>query len=318
MKRALLRLSWSPLVVTSMLGTNVATAQDSPSAPALSNLETLSHIINWGGLAVSVLVIFLVLLSLRFIDNIVNNIGAAFAERRLLLQRINAFIHFFAYVAMIATAVLLSFELSPQVLAIIGGSIAVAVGFATKDLMASLVAGLMIIFDRPFQVGDRVRFEGEFGDILTIGLRSVKLRTLDDSTVTIPNNLFLSNVTASSNSGQLDMQTVIDFHIGVDQDAKLAQELVNEATALSRYIFLPKPIVVHVSQKTLTNCVALRLRLKAYVLDTCYEKDFESDVTLRVMDAFAKADIRPPAALYRNAGTAPEPVDAVTLPQPAE
>jgi len=302
MKFTRLRLPWPPILIFALV-TDVATAQEVPSAPALSNLETLSHIINWGGVAISMVVIFVVLLFLRFMDNIVTSIGAAFAERRLLLQRISAFIHFFAYVAIIATVMVLSFELSPQVLAIIGGSIAVAVGFATKDLMASLVAGVMIIFDRPFQVGDRVRFEEEFGDILAIGLRSVKLRTLDDSTVTIPNNLFLSNVTASSNSGQLDMQTVVDFHIGVDQDIQLARDLI-----------LPKPIVVHVSQQTLANCVALRLRLKAYVLDTRYEKDFETDVTLRVMGVFAKADIRPPAALYRSADPAQESVDALSSP----
>jgi len=313
MKLTRLRLPWPPILIFALV-TDVATAQEVPSAPALSNLETLSHIINWGGVAISMVVILVVLLFLRFMDNIVTSIGAAFAERRLLLQRISAFIHFFAYVAIIATVMVLSFELSPQVLAIIGGSIAVAVGFATKDLMASLVAGVMIIFDRPFQVGDRVRFEEEFGDILAIGLRSVKLRTLDDSTVTIPNNLFLSNVTASSNSGQLDMQTVVDFLIGVDQDIQLARDLINEATATSRYIFLPKPIVVHVSQQTLANCVALRLRLKAYVLDTRYEKDFETDVTLRVMSAFAKADIRPPAALYRSADPAQESVDALSSP----
>ena len=47
------------------------------------------------------------------------------------------------------------------------------VGFATKDLVASLVAGLLVMFDRPFQVGDRVWFGGEYGDVLAIGLRSV-------------------------------------------------------------------------------------------------------------------------------------------------
>lgn len=316
MNFARLRLSRLPILVSALI-TGAAVAQEDSSLPKLNDMEVLSNTINWGGLAVSLVVIFLVWLMLRFVDGIVDNIGAAFAERRLLLQRINAFFHFFAYVAAIVAIVLLSFELSPQVLAILGGSIAVAVGFATKDLVASLVAGVMIIFDRPFQVGDRVRFADEYGDILVIGLRSVKLRTLDDSTVTIPNNLFLNVVASSSNSGVLDMQIQVDFHIGVDQDVELAQSLVNEAAATSRYIYLPKPIVVHVSQTTLNNCVALRLRLKAYALDTQYEKDFESDVTLRVMDAFAKTDIRPPAVLYRDADSAPAPVDALIAPQPS-
>ncbi len=48
------------------------------------------------------------------------------------------------------------------------------------------------------------------------------------------------------------------------------------------------------------NYVAVRLRLKAYVLDTRYEKLFETDVNLRVMDAFAKYNIVPPAILVRG------------------
>jgi len=117
-------------------------------------------------------------------------------------------------------------------MAVLGGALFISIGFATRDLLASLVAGVMIIFDRPFQVGDRVRFGGEYGDILAIGLRSVKLRTLDDSIVTIPNNLFLSEVAASSNAGALDMQVVVDFYIGIDQDADRAMKLVREAAAV--------------------------------------------------------------------------------------
>ena len=222
------------------------------------------------------------------------NLGTAFPERRLALQRLNAFFRFLVYVLIIAAVILLSFDLSPQALAIMGGAVAVAVGFATKDLVASLVAGLMIMFDRPFQVGDRVRFGGEYGDVLAIGLRSVKLRTLDDSMVTIPNNLFLSDVAASANSGALDMQVVVDFYIGVDQDVQRAVALVTEAAATSPYVYLPKPIAAKVSQQRIDPGVALRLRLKAYVFDTQYEKDFESDITLRVMDAFAEAGIQAP------------------------
>ena len=54
------------------------------------------------------------------------------------------------------------------------------------------------------------------------------------------------------------------------------------------------------------NCIALRLRLKAYVLDTKYEKDFETDVTLHVMKLFKEHRIHPPAVLHRNAETPDE------------
>ena len=272
----------------------------SAETPGADEFAMLGQMINLPGLALSAGVIFAAWALLKFVDELVENIGKAHAERRLMLQRINAFFHFFVYLGTIATVVIFSFKISEQVMAVLGGAIFLSLGFATRDLLASLVAGVMIIFDRPFQVGDRVRFGGEYGDILTIGLRSVKLRTLDDSIVTIPNNLFLSEVAASSNAGALDMQLVVDFYIGIDQDAELACDLVRQAAAIGRYTYLSKPIVVLAKQVVLDNCVGLQIRLKAYVLDTHYEKLFETDVTLRVQEAFSQHGIQPPAVLHRQ------------------
>lgn len=275
-------------------------AQSMPSGADAGSLAVLGQMINWGGVTTSFILIVLGWLILKFVDNLVVELSKAFAERRLLLQRANAFFRFFIYLVVVLGIVLLSFDFSEQVLAIIGGGVVVAVGFATRDLLASLVAGVMIIFDRPFQVGDRVSFGGKYGDVLQVGLRSVKLRTLDDSVVTIPNNMLLNEVSSSANFGVLDMQIDTDFFIGIDQDAELARSLVREAAVISRYIYLPKPLNVNVSQVQLDSCVALQVRLKAYVLDTMYEKRFVTDVTLRVMEAFAEHGIKPPAVLHRS------------------
>ena len=278
-----------------------AKSQDVDVVPDVSQIALLSQIIDLAGFSRAIAVLFFAWLLLRFVDRIVDDLGSSAADRRLLLQRMNAFFHFFIYLLTALFIIFYSFNFSAEVRAVIGGTVVVAVGFATRDLLASLVAGVLIIFDRPFQIGDRVKFGGEYGDILNIGLRSVKLRTLDDSTVTIPNNLFLSEVASSGNSGELEMQTVVDFYIGVDQDIRRARELVREAAATGRYIFLPKPIVVLASQVPLESCIAMQIRLKAYVLDTKFEKDFETDITLRVQAAFAEDRIQPPAVLHRKA-----------------
>ncbi|MCA9582994.1 MAG: mechanosensitive ion channel, partial [Myxococcales bacterium] len=162
------------------------------------------------------------------------------------------------------------------------------------------VSGIVIMLDRPFQVGDRVSFGGEYGDIQAIGLRSVRLRTLDDNTVTIPNNKFLNDMTSCGNYGDLDMQVVMDFYVGLDQDIDVARQMVTEAALTSRYVHLPKPVVVLVNQVIHENYVAVRLRLKAYVLDTQYEKAFETDVNIRAMRALGERGIKPPAILHRT------------------
>jgi small-conductance mechanosensitive channel len=277
--------------------TSVAAAQQLDPASELKEIALLSQLINWGGIFRAAVIILIAWLLLRFVDRIVDNLGKSIAEHRLAFQRTNAFFHFFVYLATVVIIVLFSFDVSPEIIALFGGAAVVAVGFATRDLLASLVAGVLIIFDRPFQLGDRVTFGGEYGDVISIGLRSVKLRTLDDCTVTIPNNLFLSQVTSSGNSGELEMQTVVDFYIGLDQDVHRARDLVRVAAATSRYIYLPLPINVLASQEPLDGYIAMRVRLKAYVLDTKYEKDFQTDIVLRVHRAFADSNISPPVAL---------------------
>ena len=69
----------------------------------------------------------------------------------------------------------------------------------------------------------------------------------------------------------------------------------------SRWIYLPNPVVVLVNQVVVSDYLALRIRLKAYVLDTQYEKDFETDVTLRVLEAFRERGVELPAVLHRPA-----------------
>ncbi len=129
------------------------------------------------------------------------------------------------------------------------------------------------------------------GDIIAIGLRSVKLQTLTDDTVTIPNNMFLNEITSCGNYGILAMQVSVPFYVGLDQDIELARNIINEATVTSNFVHLPKPIKVIISQVVKENYIAIQLTLKAYVLDTQFEKDFETDVTLRVMGAFRENGI---------------------------
>ena len=266
----------------------------------LESLDQIARLVKWGGVFTSLLVIIGVVVAMRFLHDTVTGLSARFPSRRLLLQKTATIVQFLVYIVTGLAVIALSFRLTDSALALIGGTVAVSVGFAIKDVVASFIAGIMIMIDRPFQVGDRVSFGGQYGDITAIGLRSVRLQTLDDNTVTIPNNAFLNEITSNGNYGALDMQVVMDFHVAPDQPIRLARELVTEAAVSSRYVFLDKPVVVLVNQVILETHVAIRLRLKAYVLDTRYEKAFETDINLRVLHAFREAKILPPAILHRS------------------
>lgn len=261
---------------------------------APGDFTQLTDIIRWSGVFASILWIAGAWLILRLAGHFVESFGGEFSSRRMTLQKFYTILQFVIYVGSTIAVVLLSFRIDDTTMAVVGGSIAVAVGFAMKDLVASYIAGLIIMLDHPFQVGDRVKFAGEYGDIVAIGLRSVRMQTLDDNFVTIPNSKFLTDITSSGNSGALDMQVVIDFIIASDQDAEVARTLITEAALSSRFIFLAKPAEVLVTQWHTNRLVGIQLRLKAYVLDTRYEKKFESDISLRVLKAFNEAGIRVP------------------------
>ncbi|MFC0060900.1 mechanosensitive ion channel family protein [Vibrio inusitatus] len=262
--------------------------------PDVEAIQDFASLVRWGGVLFSVLIIACTWLLLRFIDSLVNSVSTQFVQYRMILQKAQSFLQFFIYITAGIVVFMISFRINDHILALIGGTLAVSVGFALKDLAASFIAGLTVMIDRPFQVGDRVTFEGNYGDIITIGLRSVRMRTLNDDIITIPNNKFLNEVTVSGNYGALDMQVVIPFFIGMDQDIDLARNLIQEAASSSRYIHLPKPVVVLVKQTITENYLAIQLTCKAYVVDTGYEKLFETDITLRVMKEFKKNGITPP------------------------
>jgi small-conductance mechanosensitive channel len=295
-----LRLAGYLLVLVGCLLTGEALAQAEAEAERpIDSVRVLTDMVRWSGVVSSAFVIAIATLILRMTNRGVEGLGKAFVDSRLTLQNVQAFFRFFVFFATAAIVILLSFEISEEVLAVLGGTAAVAVGFAMKDLVASLVAGVMIMFDRPFQVGDRVTFGGQYGDILSVGLRSVKLRTLDDSVVTIPNSLFLNEVTSCGNYGVLNMQIMIDFLIGIDQDVNRARALVREAAVTSNFVYLANPVEVLVAQVFEHGQAALRLRLKIYVADTMFEKALETDITLRVMEALRVEGIRPPEILHR-------------------
>ncbi|HKO54151.1 MAG TPA: mechanosensitive ion channel domain-containing protein [Polyangiaceae bacterium] len=281
-------------VLLSLSVSATAHAQDPP------NVARLAEFIRWGGIAVSVPLIIGAMFLIRLVESAGEKLSTRFSNRRPTIQKVQTSARFILYILTFAVTLSLSVRLDPTALTVIGGALAFAVGFALRDLVASFLAGITIMFDRPFQVGDRVAYGGEYGDIIQIGLRSVRMNTLDHNIITIPNNKVFTDVTSSGNYGALEMQVPMDFYIGIDQNAVLAAELIREACLTSSYVFLAQPIPVLAKQVIIQDYVAFHLKARPYVYDCKFEKPFETDVHFRVLEAFREHDIGPPAILHRT------------------
>jgi len=236
----------------------------------------------------------------RVVNSTLDRIGERQARYRLTMKKLGSITRFVVFIVISVLVVTNVFTLNREALLALGGTIAVTVGFALKDTAASIISGILILVDQPFQVGDWITFGGVYGEVKEIGLRSVRVVTPDDNLVSIPTNKFLTEVVASGNAGELDMQVTMDFYIATDADFQRAKRIAYEAAVTSKYVFLNKPVRARVTDQVIGNTFVTRIRIRAYVMDARFERRFLSEVTERVKASFRDEQIEPPYSTQRH------------------
>jgi len=184
------------------------------------------------------------------------------------------------------------FELTSAQLVAFSGLLGAAIGLGLKDLLADIVGGLILVVEQPYQVGDKVAIGDHYGEITDIGLRSTQLMTPNDIVVVVPNFTFLNDAVANANDSAAAMLVVVEFYIDVDADADRARDIVEDALLTSPYVRVSPEhrytVLVEDDHyyRTLTG--------KAYVNDLRNEYPFKTDVSERVLEAFAREGIESP------------------------
>jgi len=188
-------------------------------------------------------------------------------------------------------------NLSTEQLLAVSGLLGAALGFGLKDLFAGVIGGLVLITERPYQVGDKVTIDGDYGEVTDIGLRATTLVTPGDSAVRVPNaTLFTANV-SNANDGHPEMMVVVELAVTAGADIDRAREVVREAMVTSKYVYVDEdhPFAVLVED----NSYYRTIRGKAYVADLRDEFAFASDVTERSIAAFSSEGIEMPEGPVR-------------------
>jgi small-conductance mechanosensitive channel len=177
----------------------------------------------------------------------------------------------------------------------IGASVGIAVGFASQDILKNIFGGIIIILDRPFQVGDKIEVGQHYGEVLNIGLRSCRVVTPDDSVVSIPNAELMNTAVSNTNSSALDCQVVAEIYLPATVDIQKVKQIAYKAVYASSYTFLNKPVVVIVLNELENRHFVYKLRVKAYVVDIRFEFLFKSDLTEMIVDECNKLGMIPPS-----------------------
>ncbi len=172
---------------------------------------------------------------------------------------------------------ILQIEITPRLATLGVGGIAVAL--AAQELLSNVFGAIAILSDRPYKIGDRIQLSsGMVGDVVEIGLRSTRIRTLDSRLIVVPNS-------AISNSNIInyslpDAKVRFDIKVGIAYDAD-----VEKATAVL------KDIAVH------TEGVFADPAPRVYVKDL---GDFSINLLMHVWAKDYKLNWEVPDHIYRE------------------
>lgn len=114
-------------------------------------------------------------------------------------------------------------------LAVFAGAVGVGLGLGLKDLANNFVSGLFLLIERPLRSGDIVKIGAHEGEVSSIGMRSLTLRTFDNQMVIIPNSAVTNDAFTNWTHQDQILRTMLVIGISYDSDPHTAKTLIERA-----------------------------------------------------------------------------------------
>ena len=206
----------------------------------------------------------------------------------------------FAGFIVFATAIVIALDLlGVNVMPFIAGAgvAGVAIGFAAKDTLSNLIAGILLIIDRPFEVGDRIEVwraptkSSTWGDVIDIGLRATKIRTTDNIVIIIPNNEIMLRDIINYTTITEKIRVRIDIGIAYDAEMQKAKNIMLQAADSVGWVAKdppPKVVVRNFGESSVD------LQLRVWIENPRKRMDTISYITDKVKELFDEQGVEIP------------------------
>ena len=128
-------------------------------------------------------------------------------------------------------------------LAVVAGGLGVGIGFGLQNVVNNFVSGLILLFERPIDVGDTIELSDTSGTMKRIGIRASVIRTFDGAEVIVPNGMLISDKV--TNWTLSDRRRRVDLNVGVEYGTpaqRVIDLLVDVAKANPKVIRDPEPV----------------------------------------------------------------------------
>jgi len=160
-----------------------------------------------------------------------------------------------------ALVILQSAGINLTSLNVLVGAIGVGLGFGLQNIMSNFFSGLIILFERPIKIGDRVEIAGAVGEVREIAARATTLVTDENVAIVVPNSQFISErVTNWSRPGRLTAY-LVPFHVSHSSDPEVVRRvLIAAALGHADVLRDPPPNVEFVE----AGPAALRFQLQVW------------------------------------------------------
>jgi small-conductance mechanosensitive channel len=103
---------------------------------------------------------------------------------------------------------------------------ALALALAAQEILSNFLGGVIIAVDKPFKIGDRVKIDTFFGDVMSFGLRSTRIRTLDNQIVTVPNAKVTSSIVINYAMPDYTLKIRVPFSVAYGSDMDRIKEIL--------------------------------------------------------------------------------------------
>jgi len=177
------------------------------------------------------------------------------------------------------------------------GVLGIAIGFAAKDTLSNLIAGVLLLIDRPFEVGDRIEIwqapagSATWGDVISIGMRATKIKTTDNIVVIIPNNEIMIRDIVNYTAGSDAIRVRINIGVAYNTDIVLAKKIILNVADGADWIMkepLPKVVVKNFGESSID------LQARVWIYDARKRMDTISYITDKVKEVFDLSGVEIP------------------------
>ncbi len=235
-----------------------------------------------------------------FLHSIIHIYGRAYAQRSdtdmddRLVELFELVIRYVIWFAAIM-AILKVFEIDITPFLAGAGIAGIAVALAAQDLISNFFGGAIITVDKPFKVGDRVKIDDYYGDVISVGTRSTRIRTLDYQVVTLPNNKITTNVIVNYSEPDEKLRITIPITVAYGTDPlrvkKILLEIARDAIRNTEYFLEdPAPTVFFMEFADSSINFMLKIWMRKYNLPD----EAKDAINCRIAERFAAEGIEIP------------------------